>query len=66
LAPGGATPLAIDLERIERCRSSHTARAVRAVDRSRASAVAYGEPGPNAMVRKRICLGAAGKLARGG
>ena len=50
-----ATPWTTGLDLIERCRSSHR-RAVHAVERSRASAMAYGEPGPNAMVRERICV----------
>ena len=50
-----ATPLAIGLDLIERCRSSHR-RAVRTVERSRASTMAYGERGPNAMICKRICV----------
>ena len=48
-----ATPWTTGLDLIERCRSSHR-RAVHAVERSRASALAYGEPGPGAMARARL------------
>ena len=48
-----ATPWTTGLDLIERCRSSHR-RAVHAVGRSRASALAYGEPGPGAMARARL------------
>jgi hypothetical protein len=49
------TPWIAGLDLIERCRSSHRS-AVHAVERSRASAMAYGEPGPNPLVRMRLYL----------
>jgi hypothetical protein len=49
------TPWTAGLDLIERCRSSHR-RAVHAVERSRASALAYGEPGPNPLVHIRLYL----------
>lgn len=50
-----AVPWTAGVDLIERCRSSHR-RAVHAVERSRASALAYGEPGPGAMARTRLYL----------
>jgi hypothetical protein len=50
-----ATSWTTGLDLIERCRSSHR-RAVHAVERSRASAMAYSEAGPNPLVRMRLYL----------
>ena len=50
-----ATPWTTGRDLIERCRSSRR-RAVHAVERSRASALAYGEPGPNPLVCIRLYL----------
>jgi hypothetical protein len=61
-----ATPWTTGLDLIERCRSSHR-RAVHAVERSRASAMTYGEPGPGAMARARLYVSVLReRFARGG